>query len=272
MNMAALDAIAPKPTFNDKLQSTRPTAFSLPAVPDLPLDQMLPLDPSQIIADQVSSLSTSEAMGAGAGSAATGSGGFGKGMSFLGIQSDGQRILLMFDVSTSVKTKAEKAGVPLAKIKLETIELIKKLPITSRFGIVQFSRNYKPFSEELVPASQSNRDAAIAWVENEWVESGMIPSSGKGISSPNGVIGVLELAAKMKPDVVFLISDGSFQSSLNPQGIPWNDFKKAADSVKDADDDACRFNFITFEANEEDTKELKRISNRNGGKTIELKK
>ena len=272
MNMAALDAIAPKPTFNDKLQSSRPTAFSLPAVPDLPLDQMLPLDPSQIIADQISSLSTSEAMGAGAGSAATGSGGFGKGMSFLGIQSDGQRVLLMFDVSTSVKTKAEKAGVPLAKIKLETIELIKKLPITSRFGIIQFSRNYKPFSEELVPATNSNRDAATAWVENEWVESGMIPSSGKGISSPNGVVGVLELAAKMKPDVVFLISDGSFQSSLNPQGIPWNDFKKAADSVKDASDDPCRFNFITFEASEEDTKELKRISNRNGGKIIELKK
>jgi len=272
MNMAALDAIAPKPTFSDRMQSTRPTAFSLPDLPSLPLDQMLPLDPSQIIADQVSSLSTSEAMGAGAGSAATGSGGFGKGMSFLGVQSDGQRVLLMFDVSTSVKTKAEKAGVPLAKIKLETIELIKKLPITSRFGIVQFARNYKPFSEELVPASQSNRDAAIAWVENEWVESGMISASGKGTASPNGVIGVLELAAKMKPDVVFLISDGSFQSSLHPQGIPWNDFKKAADAVKDDDNAPCRFNFITFEATKEDSKELKHISNRNGGKTVELKK
>lgn len=272
MNMAALDAIAPKPTFNDKLQSSRPTAFSLPAVPDLPLDQMLPLDPSQIIADQVSSLSTSEAMGAGAGSAATGSGGFGKGMSFLGIQSEGDRILLMFDVSTSVKTKAEKSGVPLAKIKLETIELIKKLPITSRFGIVQFARNYKPFGNELVPASQSNRDAAIAWVEKEWVESGMIPASGEGTASPNGVVGVLELAATMKPDVIFLISDGSFQSSLHPQGIPWSDFKKAADTVKDTRDNQCRLNFITFQAKEEDTKELKRLSSRTGGKTIELKK
>jgi hypothetical protein len=272
MNMAALDAIAPKPTFSDKLQSTRPTAFSLPSVPDLPLDQMLPLDPSQIIADQIASLSPSEAMGAGASSAATGSGGFGKGMSFLGIQSDGQRVLLMFDVSTSVKTKAEKAGVPLDKIKFETIELIKKLPITSRFGIIQFSRNYKPFREELVPASNSNRDAATAWVENEWVESGMIPSSGKGVSSPNGVVGVLELASKMKPDVVFLISDGSFQSSLHPQGIPWTEFKKATDFVKDASDAPCRFNFITFEASEEDTKELKRVSSRTGGKTIEINK
>jgi hypothetical protein len=108
MNMAALDAMAPKPTFSDRMQSTRPTAFALPDLPSLPMDQMMPLDPSQIVSEQISSLSTSEAMGAGSGAAASGSGGFGKGMSFLGVQSDGQRILLMFDISTSVKTKAEK--------------------------------------------------------------------------------------------------------------------------------------------------------------------
>jgi len=272
MNMAALDAMAPKPTFSDKLQSARPTAFSLPDVPSLPLDQMLPLDPSQLIADQASALNGGEAMGGSAGTAATGSGGFGKGMSFLGIQSDGQRVLLMFDVSTSVKTKSEKAGVPLEKIKQETIDLIKKLPVTSRFGIVQFSRNYKPFSGELVPATDPNREAAITWMEEEWVETGMIPASGKGISSPNAVVGLLELAAQMKPDVVFLISDGSFESSLHPKGIPWSDIKKAVDSVKDTDDDPCRFNFITFEASDEDAKELKRISGRSGGKTVELKK
>jgi len=272
MNMAALDAIAPKPTFTDRLQSARPTAFSLPDLPDVPLDQMLPLDPSQIIAEQISSLTPGEALGAGAGSAATGSGGFGKRMSFLGITSDGQRVLLMFDVSTSVKTKSEKAGVPLEKIKQETIDLIKKLPITSRFGIIQFSRNYKPFSKELVPATDPNRNASVSWVENEWVETGMIPASGKGVASPNGVIGVLELAAQMKPDVVYLISDGSFESSLNPKGIPWSDFKKAVDSVKAPDGDTCRFHFITFQASDEDSKELKRISGHSGGKTVELKK
>ncbi len=96
MNMAALDAIAPKPTFSDKMQSSRPTAFSLPDVPKLPLDQMLPLDPSQLIGDQIASLSNIGAMGTASGSASTGSGGFGdKGMSFLGIQSSGQRILLL---------------------------------------------------------------------------------------------------------------------------------------------------------------------------------
>jgi hypothetical protein len=273
MNMAALDAIAPKPTLSDKMQSTRPTAFSLPDVPEMPLDQMLPLDPSQLVADQVASLSNSEAMGTASGAAAAGSGGFGgKGLSFLGVESAGQRILMAFDVSSSVKSKAEKSGIPFSKIKQETLELIKNLPITARFGIIQFSRAYKPFSVELVPASQGNRAAANLWIENEWVESGLIPSSGKGVSSPNGFVGVLELAAKMQPDVVFIISDGSFQSSIHPSAIPWSEVRQAADAIKDSEGKQAKINIIAFEPKEEDFKELRRLSARYGGKAIELKK
>ena len=273
MNMAALDAIAPKPTFNDKLQSTRPTAFSLPAIPDLPLDQMLPLDPSQIIADQVSSLSTSEAMGAGAGSAAAGSGGFGKGMSFLGVQSTGQRILLLFDVSSSVTNKAEAAGMPLEKIQEETLNLIAKLPITARFGIIQFTQNYMAFNKELLPATDSNRAAATRWVNDEWITTGSMSASSKVTSNPKGFIGVLELAIQMRPDVVYVISDGSFQ--WKPEGkiatIPWNEIKKLADGPLQ-DGQKCVVNFIAFQPKEDDIKELKRISGRSGGKTVELKK
>ena len=74
MNMAAVDAIAPKPTLSDKMQSSRPTAFSLPDVPDMPLDQMLPLDPSQLLTDQLASLSNAEALGTASGAGAAGSG------------------------------------------------------------------------------------------------------------------------------------------------------------------------------------------------------
>jgi hypothetical protein len=273
MNMAALDAIAPKPTFNDKLQSSRPTAFSLPAVPDLPLDQMLPLDPSQIIADQVSSLSTSEAMGAGAGSAAAGSGGFGKGMSFLGVQSTGKRILLLFDVSTSVLNKASAAGIPLEKIQEETLNLIAKLPITARFGLIQFTQNYKPFNRELLPATDTNRAAATEWVKNEWVTTGTMGASSKVASNPKGFIGVLELAAQMKPDVLYVISDGSFQwkATGNIDNIPWSDIKKILDgSLQEGQ--KCVVNFIAFQPKDDDLKELKRLSSRTSGKTIELKK
>ena len=274
MNMAALDAMAPKPALSEKMQSTRPTEFPLPDVPPMPLDQMLPLDPSELVSDQMATLSGAEALGNSGGLASGGSGGFGnKGMSFLGMQSTGQRILMVFDVSSSVVGKAERAGVPLSKIQSETTSLIEKLPITSKFGIIQFTQNYKAFTPELVPATDNNRKAAFDWIENEWVTKGSMSSAAKSVTkNPRGFAGVLELAAAMKPDVVFVISDGSFQ--WKPPGgggtIPWQDLKKIIDGPLQEGNN-CKVNFITFEASEQDTRELKKLSQKTGGKTLELK-
>lgn len=274
MNMAAMDALAPKPTFSDKMQSSRPAAFSLPELPSLPLDQMLPLDPAQIVSDQASSLGSADAMGAGSGSGGTAGGGagFGKGLSFLGVQSEGQRILLLFDVSSSVTRKAAAAGIPLEKIQEETLALIDKLPPTSRFGIVQFTQNYKPFLRELVPASDSQREAARQWVRNEWVTVGTMGSSSKVTSNPRGLVGVLDLAAQMKPDVLFIISDGSFQ--WKPDGsltdIPWPEIEKIC--LGPLRDSGCKVHFIAFQAEDEDFKKLRSLSSRTGGKAVELKR
>jgi hypothetical protein len=274
MNMAALDAAAPKPTFSDRMQSTRPTAFSLPDLPNMAMDQPLPLDPSQLISDNINALGVGEGMGSGSGSGGAGAGGFGgSGMSFLGVQSTGKRILLLFDVSTSVLNKASGAGIPLEKIQEETLNLIAKLPITARFGLIQFTQNYKPFNRELLPATDTNRAAATEWVKNEWVTTGTMGASSKVASNPRGFIGVLELAAQMKPDVLYVISDGSFQ--WKPTGtidnIPWNDIKKILDgSLQEGQ--KCVVNFIAFQPKDEDLKELKRLSSRSGGRTVELKK
>jgi len=274
MNMAALDAAAPKPTFSDRMQSTRPTAFSLPDLPNMAMDQPLPLDPSQLISENINALGVGEGMGSGSGSGGAGAGGFGgSGMSFLGVQSTGKRILLLFDVSTSVLNKASGAGIPLEKIQEETLNLIAKLPITARFGLIQFTQNYKPFNRELLPATDTNRAAATEWVKNEWVTTGTMGASSKVASNPRGFIGVLELAAQMKPDVLYVISDGSFQ--WKPTGtidtIPWNDIKKILDgSLQEGQE--CVVNFIAFQPKDDDLKELKRLSSGTRGKTVELKK
>jgi hypothetical protein len=273
MNMATLDAAAPKPTISDRMQSTRPTAFSLPEMPQIPLDQAVPLDPSQLVADNVSSLAAADGIGTG-GVGSAGSAGFGgSGMSFLGVQSTGKRILLIFDVSTSVTNKAAKAGVPLEKIQEETLNLISKLPITSRFGIIQFTQNYKAFNRELQPATDPNRAAATQWVKNEWVTGGTMSAASKSVTkNPNGLVGVLQLAAQMKPDVIYIISDGSFQWSPggNQDTIPWDEIKKFTGGVLQEGQE-CAINFIAFEPKDDDIKELKRISARTGGKTVELK-
>lgn len=274
MNMAALDAAAPKPTFSDRMQSTRPTTFSLPDLPNIAMDQPLPLDPSQVISENINALGVGDGMGTGSGSGAAGAGGFGgSGMSFLGVQSTGKRILLLFDVSTSVLNKASAAGIPLEKIQEETLNLIAKLPVTARFGIIQFTQNYKPFNRELLPATDPNRAAATEWVKNEWVTTGTMGASSKVASNPKGFIGVLELAAQMKPDVLYVISDGSFQwkATGNIDNIPWSDIKKILDgSLQEGQ--KCVVNFIAFQPKDDDLKELKRLSSRTSGKTIELKK
>ena len=274
MNMAAFDAAAPKPTFSDRMQSTRPTTFSLPDLPNIAMDQPLPLDPSQVISENINALGVGDGMGTGSGSGSAGAGGFGgSGMSFLGVQSTGKRILLLFDVSTSVLNKASAAGIPLEKIQEETLNLIAKLPVTARFGIIQFTQNYKPFNRELLPATDPNRAAATEWVKNEWVTTGTMGASSKVASNPKGFIGVLELAAQMKPDVLYVISDGSFQwkATGNIDNIPWSDIKKILDgSLQEGQ--KCVVNFIAFQPKDEDLKELKRLSSRTSGKTIELKK
>ena len=274
MSMASFDALSPKPSFNDKLQSSRPAPLALPELPKLPLDQMMPLDPSAIVTDQVSSLVGAAGLGGGGGGGSGGfGGGTGTGFSFMGVKSAGKRILLLFDVSTSVANKASASGMPLSRIKEETLSLIDSLPASSRFGIIQFTQNYKAFREELSPATDENREAVRRWVETEWVETGTMAASYSVRSNPRGLVGVLELAAKMQPDVVFLISDASFQWRPESQlsDIPWNEVE---DSVKALQSEGGRvpFNFIGFEMKPADKREIGLISRKTGGKLREIKK
>ncbi|HEY5792826.1 MAG TPA: hypothetical protein VIS74_05970 [Chthoniobacterales bacterium] len=272
MNMAALDSLAPKPSFNDKMQSLRPTAFALPELPKVPMDQMLPLDPSAIVSDAVSSLVGAGGLGGGGGGGLGGMGGTGTGFSFFGIQSNAKRILLLFDVSGSVVNKANKAGIPLSKIKEETLNTINGLTPNSRFGMIQFTQNYKPFQAELVPATDRNKQAAKTWVEQEWVESGSMGAGGKVVSNARGFLGVLEWAAQARPDVIFVISDASFQWKPGGQiaNIPWKELQDfATGSLQGAE--GCPIHFIGFEMKPGDRREAGILARRTQGKVRELK-
>jgi len=275
MNMAAFDGAAPKPSFIDKMQSLRPTAFALPELPKIPVDQMLPLDPAQILTDQVTSLVGTGGLGSGTGYGAgggNGGGGLSTGFSFMGIKSQGKRILLLFDVSSSVANKVAKSGVPMTKIRDETVALLDSLPISSRFGMIQFTQNYKAFNTELLPASDQNREAAKKWLNDEWVDSGMMSAGRSVTSNPRGMAGVLEFAAKMQPDVIFLISDASFQwrASGSLSDIPWDEIKKIVKGPLQGGGD-CKLNFIGFEMKPADRSEMGSIARSSGGKVREIK-
>lgn len=261
MNMAAAEAIAPKPTLSDKMQSSRPTAFSLPDVPDMPLDQMLPLDPSQLLADQMSSLSNTEALGTASGGASSGSGGFGgKGVSFLGVNSNGKRVLLLVDVSQTVLLNAQKVGIPFETIGVEVQKLIQALPVTARFGIAMFRRDFGCFRQELVPNGNTNRQAVLPWIKEKFTTR--VVGRGAG-SNGGGLLDVLAYAKNTKPDLVFVVTDGSFQSNqydARQGGIPWSEVKKAVAAIQGESGQASQVNFIVFGPKENDLKELKKLS------------
>jgi len=276
MNVAKHEAMAPKPTFNDKLISTRPIDFALPDLPQIDMDQMLPLDPSELISDQVNSLVGSAALGSGLGQGLSGGGGTGEGMSFFGVKAQGDRILLLFDVSSSVVNKAEKAGIPLERIQEETIKMIGTLPISSQFSLIQFTGNYMPFTEELIAATPGNKDLAKKWVTDKWVTSGTMSSASKSVvSNLTGVVGVLERAAAMRPDVIFLISDASFQWRPDGGGgfrnVPYEDIKKAVEALGNGTNGDVPLHFVAFEPKPDDVKEWSRIVRATGGEFREMK-
>lgn len=277
MTMAKHEAMAPKPTFSDRIVSARPTAFSLPEMPKIDMDQLLPLDPSQIVSDQISGMVGSGGMGSGMGSGGgRGSGGLGgTGLSFFGIKTEARRILLLFDVSGSVVNKAKASGVPLERIKEETSELISKLPVNCRYSIIQFVRNFKPFSEELVAASPTNKDLAHQWIETQWDESGMMPAGGQGVKStiPNGLPFVLDYAFSLKPDTIFLISDGSFEQTTPTDGnrkVPGDDFEAQLKRLQAAAGKEVPIHFIGFQMRPEDNATWRRLAQRSGGKFREM--
>ena len=276
MNVAKHEASKPKPTFTQKLISTKPSEFALPDLPQVNLDQMLPLDPSELISDQVSSLMGTSGMGNGMGNSLLGGGGSGTGMNFMGIQSEGSRILLVFDVSRSVVNKAETIGVPFSKVREETIKLIETLPLNARFGLIQFVRNYKPFREELVVATSGNKNAAKEWIEDQWSDSGMMSASGAGVKSPspNGIEAVLKFAFTLEPDVIFLISDASFQRSPDDKTVPHEDIGKLIRELQDKSGvvGGVTINFIGFGMKDEDHATMRKIIRRNDGVLKEIKK
>jgi hypothetical protein len=275
MNMAAFDGMAPKPSFTDKMQSLRPAALALPELPRIPMDQLLPLDPAEILSDQVAALTGPGGAGSGIGLGAGGGGGSAgieTGFSFMGIESKGKRILLIFDVSASVLNKARKSGISLAKIKEETIGLLQQLPINARFGLIQFTQNFKAFREELLAATEANRAAAKTWIEEEWVDTGSMQASSKVTKNPRGVVGVFEAAAKMSPDVIFLISDGSFQwkEGGGLGDVPWGEIAKVVKGSLQGTE-GCVLNFIGFQMKPEDSKKMESLVRATQGKCREIK-
>ena len=275
MQSSEFEGAAPKPAFDDKMASIRATDFALPDLPNLPLD-VVP-DPSAIVTE--TTLMGTGGQGAGGGSGdGSGGGGGGEmsGISFFGISAQAKSVIVIFDISKSVQTKAEKAGVSITKIKEETTKMIDGLSINTTFNLFQFSRIYQPFNEKMMAPNQTNKEGAKAWLEKEFRTDGSLPRSAKGAKSPGpgqdtGITFVLDAALALQPSTIFLISDGSFQSENYSTKVPWDQVEAVVKKYDNAAEPTKIF-FVGFEMKPEDKKAMADIVRKTRGKVREIGK
>lgn len=269
MNMSALDSMAPKPSFNDKIQSMRPAPMALPDLPKVPLDQMVPLDPSAIVSDQVSSMIGTAGMGGGGQGGGTGMGGTGTSMSFLGVQTNAKRVLILYDIASSVVSSAARAGYPMDRIREETKKLLAGVGVNTRFGLGQFARNYAYFQSELLPASDPNRAKATEWLDTWFAgeEGTMKRNTPNMVTGSPGFIEVMRAAFRLQPDVIFVISDASFERGSGAENarIPWPEVADALRDLQKTMPEPVKIHFIAVGIRPENEREMRRIISTQGG-------
>lgn len=283
MNMAEFDAMAPKPSFSEKLVSLQPTEFALPDLPKVPLNQTIPLDPSEIVSDQVASMVGTSGLGS-AGFGKSGSGGTGTGMSFFGIKDDGRSVVIMIDVSDSMFTRTGDAeGRKKVKkgkeqsfqaVRDEAIKLVQNLSINSRFGIIKWSGGAYTWKPELVPATDANKNAAIEYIQSEVDMHRAPPKDGRPGGTRHDY--ALEEAFKLQPEVIFMLTDGNATAAQKGGGLktiePRDIWKVASEGQKSLPQEARLhvIYYLTGADKDEERRMLKSLASRNKGQFREV--
>lgn len=292
LNMAEFDGAAPKPSFTDKLSSIRPAPFSLPDLPKVPMDQVLPLDPAQLITEQVSSLFGTGGIGDGTGTGVGGKSGrnFGlDGMNFFGIKDQARSVVIMIDVSDSMFTRTgdaeggQRGGTLLKQGKNQAfqvvrdaaLELIQKVGPNTRFGIVRWSGGAYSWKPELVAATEANKASASEHIQNQVDMKTARPYGGRPGGTRHDY--ALEEAFKLKPEVIYMLTDGNATESAGGGGLTpiapdriWD----AAAAGQQGLEKLARLHviyYVTGEEKPDEEKMLRVLSGRNQGRFKKVK-
>ncbi len=266
--LAEFQQAASKPALMDRLTTEALLTSDMPAMPTLPDSEFNPMNnPDDTSLDASALLGASGLMGSLQGMVSESSS-----LSFFGIEDSATRIVIVFDVSQSVLSKAKKSGVSINKIREETLSLINDLNANSLFGLVQFSRSYDSFENYLIAGTRGNKEAVEEWLKTEFKTNGR---SGKNwIRDPvNGIQSVVKAAFLMEPDVIFIISDGDFQRGKPTGGsenVPWGELRRDFTQLQEESENQVRVHFVGFQVKPAHEKELQTIVRRYGGEFRKL--
>lgn len=217
MNMSEFEGGSSKPAFLDKMASSRPSAFALPDLPQIPVDTAVEIDPNGIVTDQLAGIAGSGGTGSGYGSGSGGGGGTGRGssVSFFGINDTASRVVIVVDVSD---TMFDRQAGKFEAVKAEASKLIQGLGMNTLFDIIIYEGGSVAMFPEVQPASDANKAKASEWLGKVTGGSavqgasyrGMYSRMGTGLYEGGGTRTdtALKQALGLRPSTIFLITDG----------------------------------------------------------------
>jgi hypothetical protein len=278
MAAAEFESMSARPSFDDRMSSTRATDFALPDLPKISTEDMIPLDPNSLVSDQISSLisgsGSGSGNGAGGGDGLGGGGdGMGTGFTFFGIPSQGKSVVIAFDVSKSVVTKSIRSGMPMEKVRDQAQALLDSLTINTSFGLLQFSRGYQLFKKELAAPTDANKTEARNWLQNEFTTAGFLSGNKVVQTNPNGIQAVLNAIFDLNPDVAYIISDADFQRGFAggaTEQVPWEDVEKVVKDRNAGRATPMIIHFLGFQMKKDQKDAMGTIIRRTGGKIKDL--
>ena len=185
-----------------------------------------------------------------------------------GIEDAGKRFVLLVDDGGTMINKARRSGVPVSAIREQAVKLIEGLNANTLFGIVHFVRRVGTFQDVLLPATMGNKRLI-----KEWIENTLATGKKKRTELPiegNGIEAALEVAYRLEPDVIFLLSDADFQryaeGSRKSEQVPWDDVFDTLRRLEKVTRKEVRLNFIGFQVEDDDRRQMRRLVRRTGGK------
>ena len=206
---------------------------------------------------------TGEGAGEGEGEGDGSDGGIGIGpvrTSIFGLVDEGTKFVYVFDRSESMNSVLSYSSegktifsiTPLEAAKAELIRSLEDLHGGNRFGVVFY--NHEPFvfslgkkMRGLFPASKSMKAKAVAFVRGIY---------GQGMTQH---VSPLEIALRMKPDVIFLLTDGEEKDDPSTAQL---------DALRKLNGGRAKINVIQFVHEPRVDSQLQKLAAENGGKHI----
>lgn len=263
--------VASAPLIPDRLSTESLIPEAMPDLPALPSETFTPFESETPAPSTDGLLSSSGFMDALSGLSAGSSQ-----VSFFGIREEATRIVILVDTSNSMFERSRDRVLHrfnFKTIKDEVTKLISELNANTLFNVAVYEGGSLAWSQELVPATVSNKSEAIAWVkglsENPNVTIGSRSSAGIKLVEGGGtrLDTGLKQAFSFQPEVIFIVTDGEINRG-SFQAIPEDEILDIINDLQAQQETDARIHVIQYEtlvARDAEIDTMRAIASKNKG-------